>query len=243
MASLVTLYQQEMHGNVGFFANWFPGDPLEIGDVGILEKGRFRPMTTLKELGIDCVTSDGQTKQEMQYTSTQGTSIKTSLGAALTTGTKGEISIDFSREGAFVFNASGLITRRLENRMGVAKQILDSYENDIWNKDWVVIESLYIADCATIIVSEDRSSTIVLQASVDVPISSIALSDPKIDLKVASTRGKIIHIVGEQGLHPLYSCFKLKDSWFSQPSIQPVRGTSSQDIPLSRVNLSELLNS
>ncbi|WP_138992747.1 hypothetical protein [Larkinella sp. C7] len=243
MPSLVTLYQQEMHGNVGFFANWFPGDPLEIGDVGLLENGRFRRLTTLKELNIECISSEGQNKQEMQYTSTQGTNVKASLGGALTAGTKGEITIDFSREGAFVFNASGLTTKRMENRLSVGNQILDTYEKKNWERNWVVIESLYVADCATIIVSEDHSSSIVLQASADIPIPSISLSDPKLDLKVTSTRGKLIHIVGEKGLHPLYACFKLKDTWFSQPAIHPVRGASARELPLSRVNIYELLSS
>jgi hypothetical protein len=233
-----------MHGNVGFFATWFPGDPLDIGDVGVLDKGRFRRMTTLKELNIDCDVEEGTTTQEMQYSSTEGTKIETSLDLALTNGTKGLIKIEFSRGGAYVFNASGLRTQRLSNRLKVAQQIINLYEKKKWEKDWIVVESLYVADRVTIIVSEDTSAGIVIQASINIPVPALTLSDPKIDLKVVSTRGKILHIVGGQGMHPLYSCFKLKDPLFGKPSVQPVRGAASmQDMPVTRVDISELLDS
>src|SRR5262245_51278402 len=113
MASPVMLYHQEMHNNLGFFATWLPGDPIEIGDVGVLENGRFRPMTSLKEFGIACDISTSQSAQNVHYTSRQGTKIATSSGAAATAIAKAEITIEFSRQGAFVFNASPLRPQRL----------------------------------------------------------------------------------------------------------------------------------
>ena len=108
MASPVMLYHREMYDNLGFFATWLPGDPIEIGDVGTLEFGRFMRITSLKELGIGCKVSTGNSTQNMQYTSRQGTKITTSAGAAVTGIAKAEITIEFSCQGAFVFNAANL---------------------------------------------------------------------------------------------------------------------------------------
>ncbi|MVN79315.1 hypothetical protein GO988_23530 [Hymenobacter sp. HMF4947] len=246
MASVAKLYQQEMHNNLGFFANWFPGDTLEIGDVGTLENGRFRRVTTLKSLGVESQVSMGHTTQNLQYTSTSGTTITASANASpLSAVAKGEIKIDFSREGAFVFNASGLTMHRLENRSQIAEEVLKIYAQDRWEKDWLLIESLYEAKRTTVIVSEDSSAGLVLQASAEIGIPSASLADPKVDLKMTATRGKMVQVVGGKNMHPLYSCLRIKDSWFSsQPSLQPIRGQQGLvDMPFDRVGILELLNS
>lgn len=245
MASPVTLYHREMHDNLGFFATWFPGDPIEIGDAGVLEGGRFRRTASLKELGIACEVGASQGSQNVQYTSTQGTKMTASGGAAATAIAKAEISIEFSRAGAFVFHASSLRPQRLENRGAVADLIVKAYQKGKWQKDWLLVETLHSAERATIIVSEDSSAGIVLVASADVPFPAVSLADPKIGLTVASTRGKIVHIVGGKGLHPLYSCLRLKDPLFGAPSVQPVRGPGSagEEVPFSRPGIDELLSS
>jgi len=245
MASPVTLYQREMHDNLGFFATWFPGDPMEIGDAGVFEGGRFRRTASLKELGIAYELGAGQGSQNVQYTSTQGTKMTASGGAAATAIAKAEISIDFSREGAFVFHASNLRPQRLENRATVAHLIVKASEKGKWQKDWLLVETLHTAERATIIVSEDSSAGIVLVASAEMPLSAVSLADPKIGLTVASTRGKIVHIVGGKGLHPLYSCLRLKSPLFGAPSVQPVRGVggAGEEVPFSRPAIDELLSS
>lgn len=245
MASPVKLYQKEMHDNLGFFATWLPGDPIEIGDIGVLEGGRFRRMASLKELGIECQVAEGDATQDVQYTSSQGTKVTASASAAMTAVAKGEISIEFSREGAFVFQASELRPMRMDNRVAVGQQLLEAYNKGTWQIEWLLIESLHVAKRGTIIVSEDSSAGLVLAASADVPIPTISLADPKVGLTVASTRGKLVHIIGGTGLRPLYSCLHLTESWLGKTSVQPVRGLSRSggEVPLSRPGIDLLLNS
>ena len=52
MPSPVQRYQREMHENIGFYATWLPGDPMELGDVGIPSNGMFRKRSSLNDLGI-----------------------------------------------------------------------------------------------------------------------------------------------------------------------------------------------
>src|SRR5204863_7490881 len=102
MASPVKLYQREMHDNLGFFPTWLPGDRIQIGDAGVFEGGRFRRTASIAELGIVYDVSIGAATQNVQYTSTQGTSIGTKAGAAGALA-QGEIRIELSRDGAFLF--------------------------------------------------------------------------------------------------------------------------------------------
>jgi len=243
MASPVKLYQHEMHANLGFFPMWLPADPIEIGDVGVLEGGRFRRMTSLSELGVSGEVQTGTATQNVQYTSTQGTKVATTAGAAASALVKAEITIDFSREGAFVFHASRLRPQSLENRAQVGHEIVTLYNKVKWKKEWLLVEALHIAQSATIIVSQDSSAALVLLASAQAPLASMSLSDPKISLTVASTRGKIVHVIGGRDIHPLYSCLRLRSPLFGSPSVQPVQGSGDDRNPFARPSIDELVDS
>lgn len=233
-----------MHDNLGFFATWLPGDQIEVGDVGVIEGGRFRRETSLEELGIARVVAVGKASQDVQYTSTQGSKIATTGGAAADVA-RAEISIEFSREGAFVFHASGLRPHRLENRGAVAGEVVRLFGASKWMPEWFLVEAIYIAGCATIIVSEDKSASLVLVADAGVPIPGVSLADPKVGLTASATRGRIVRILGGKDLHPLYSCLQLKIPILGGPTVKPVRGPASpdRDLPLIRPAIEALLDS
>jgi hypothetical protein len=129
--------------------------------------------------------------------------------------------------------------------MEVAKDILKAHEKDKWNKEWLLVEAFHHAEHATIIVSEDKSAGLELVASANVAFPAVSLADPEIGLSIASTQGKIVHVVGAKKLHPLYSCLRLKDPLFGEPSIKPVRGAGEMngEVRFSRPGIDELLDS
>ena len=108
MARPVKTYQAEMHSNLGFYATWLPGDPIEIGDAGEIVDGRFRRRATLADLGIAFKVGDVGSAHDMRYTSKQGTKLTPDAAADLAGVARVEIDIEFSAEGAFVFHASGI---------------------------------------------------------------------------------------------------------------------------------------
>ena len=245
MASPIKIYQQEMHDNTGFFATWLPGDTIEIGDVGVFQGGRFRRMSSLKELGIKFDVSSGRSEQNVNYTSSHSTKVNIGGSADAAAVGKAEISIEFSQQGAFVFQASKLQLHQLENRMKVSEQILKVYEQTKWDSSWLLVESLHEAERATIIVSEDSSAGLVIAAKMDASLPSISLVDPKLSLSVTSSRGRVMQLIGTEGLHPLYSCLRVKAPFFGDPSVQPVRGLKGADASeaFSRPGIGDLIES
>jgi len=243
MGTSVKLYQKEMHENFGFFATWLPGDPIELGDVGVFEGGRFRRLSSLRELNIDVGVARGKSTQDTQYTSREGTRITAGGGAEILAIGKAEITIEFSREGAFVFQGSALRQDRLDNVAAVGARVLEEYARGAWRKEWMFVEALHIAKAATIIVSEDSSSSITLAADVKAPIPTTALADPRLALSVKATRGRILHVIAGKGLRPLYSCLRVTDPLFGSTSVQPVRGVTTGVHPVSRPSIAELLDS
>lgn len=245
MANPVKTYQSEMHGKLGFFANWLPGDPVAVGDVGLLEAGRFRRMSSLKELGIQCRRKGGSERQDVQYTSTQGTEVHTGGGVGAASPVTGKVTLEFSRAGAFLFHATGLRMERMDNRSQVAAALLEAHEQGHWDKDWLLIEAVHVADRATIVVSQDKSAGVELVADASGVAAIASLADPRVELRVASTRGTVVHVVGATGLTPLYSCLRVKAPVFGAAAVRPVRGAgdaSAEDV-FRRPSINALLDS
>jgi len=232
-----------MHHNLGFYATWLPGEAINVGDVGVLKGGRFRCLSSLRELGIRAVTAQTGTLVDVQYTSTRGTSISTSAGVNAVVGS-GQITIDFSDAGAFLFHAMQMRPTRLENRAEVSDDILHAYEIRKWEKEWLLIEAVHIAKSTTVVISEDSKARLVLSAEAKGPIASLPLADPNASFSVVSTQGRLFHTIGARELRPLYSCLRLDDPLLGRPTVLAVRGPNQgPGVVLSRPTIDELIDS
>jgi hypothetical protein len=225
MASPVQRYQQEMHENIGFFATWLPGDLLELGDIGTLKDGVFRKSSSLGELGIAFQASALGPSQNLQYASKSGTvvSVDSSIALPQPLGPTATIKVEFSSEGSFLFHASNVRNRRVENSAKLSRAVLQAWKNGKWkNKNWYIIESVHQADCATVIVSEDVSAGVTFNAKGT--LTGIPLADAQVALSVSQSRGRMTQVIAGRNLRPLFSCLRVRQGWFSDSSVEPVRG-------------------
>lgn len=245
MASPVKLYQREMHNNLGFFATWLPSAAMSLGDIGVLEGGRFRRMASLKELGIGQPDVREGTAENVSYSASATRSDKLSAGAGTPVPlANGELSISFTSKGGYVFEAIQMKQIEVADRLTLASSLLQAYEAGRWRKEWLLIDALYRAESATILVSEDSSSEVVLKASAATGTGLLPLADPKLGLGIASSSGKIIHIIAANNLYPLYSCVKVRNPFpFGKAILGPVRGPADPHSALGRPNIDDLLNS
>lgn len=246
MASPARSYQEEMHKNLGYFATWLPGDSIQVGDVGILDGGRFHRHGSLAELGLPDAELREGASENLSYSAAAKRSIGASAGAAAAVPVaQAELSIAFSRAGGYVFEAIGIRNFEVANRMALAEKILSLYEGGKWRKEWFLVDSIYAARAATILVSEEDSGEIVLKASGNVPVGPLPLADPKLGLTVTSSSGRIVHVVARHDLTPLYSLLKVRDPLFGNTSLSPVRGMEPDAAlrRLSRPSLMDLLES
>jgi len=243
MASPVGAYQAEMHRNVGFFATWLPSDPVALGDLGILRDGRFWRLSSLQALKIPFEEEVGEAEQNIQCMSKNGIKISSSLGAKAAGMAKANITVEMATDGAFVFHANGVRTRRLADPGQVSRDIVNCYKRGDWDKRWLLVETCHRANFATVIISQDKSASVALEANLDGPLPTTFLADPKLGLKISSTDGRVIHVVGQHELTPLYSCLRVQPHVFGDPSLEPARGIGDRPTELERVGIQDLLNS
>ncbi|MHB9833275.1 hypothetical protein Q8F57_000390 [Paraburkholderia terrae] len=239
MSNPVNLYLSEMYKKVGFFANWLPGDPIDIGAIGVLTGGRFRQESSLGDLKIPFKENDSGFPQDLRYTSSSGVSVSTSEKVAVAATATAEVSIEFSQQGAFLFHASGLRKRQFEKRTVITRAVLDADAHGRWKKNWVLVDALHTADYATIIVSESSNAGVVLTAQVSGPVSVVSLTDPKLGLQVTSSQGRLVQVICAQKLRPLYQCVRLSGGWLpgSEKRLE-ARGAN-----IASVGIRELLDS
>jgi len=247
MASPLKRYQQEMHNNLGFFATWLPSTAIALGDIGVLQSGRFRRVASLNELGVVLTDVREGMPENVSYSASAKRSDNISVGSRMVAPlASGELSITFAGEGGYIFEAMNMKQIEVANRLSLASSILKIYDEGRWQKEWLVIDSLYRAESATILVSEDVSSEIVLKANAAMlPAGLLPLADPNLGLGIASSSGKIVHILAANNLNPLYSCVRVREPLlFGKPSVVPVRGRATQRADaLGRPSIDELLNS
>lgn len=244
MASPVKLYQKEMYDNLGLFATWLPGSSVGIGDVGILEFGRFIKLTSLRELGIPQGSRRIGSKQNMNYTAAVERSVAATAqaGVALDVADT-SVHLRFTRQGGYVFEAIGMLNIELTQRTILADQIVAAHERSKWSKEWLLIDSICTAESATIIVSEESGSEMVLKAHAALQAGMTTLADPSVKLSISSSKGRIVQIVSQSNVTPLYSCAKLHVPFLGDPSLRASRGSSTEFGALANIEIDYLLAS
>jgi len=172
-------------------------------------------MTTLKELGVPFITRQGAAPLDFSYTSASGVAlqIKAKGEAAASTTlpvAKAGVEVKFSKQGAFVFQATGNRIHEIENKATVGRAVIRLYEQGRWEADWAVVDTIVEAGAATILVANSAGAALELAA--DAPLEATDLVRLDIGLAVNSQSGDIIRFVAAQGLTPMFKLSRVKSS-------------------------------
>ncbi len=220
MTSVGGLYLKEIHREFDYLATWLPNTHLKLGDVGLLQGDKFVQQTSLNDLEVPFKVRKGAKSTEFTWTSKSGFSLyDEGSGTTIPPGAtiplaKAGASIKFSKEGAFVFRASGCMIDGIDNIAGLRPWIVDLLKKKVWDKNWAIVNTLVRADSATIIVSKSREST--LDITAEVPITLATLTDIDAGLSVNGQQGDIIQFIAAKGLSPLFKRSRVKRSLISK---------------------------
>ena len=224
MAEVGKLYAKGLHKRFSYLATWLPNTNLMLGDVGRLHGEIFTIETTLKELGVPFHVRKGKKPVKFNYTSQSGISVNAKAAGQVATGTtlpqaQAGVSIKFSKEGAFLFQATECKVDEIEDKAELGTAIIALLINKKWNPDWVVVDTLVRAGSATIAVSNSRNAALDLTAKTDVKIANLANLDAGLNMSHQS--GDVIQFIAEKGLSPLYKLSRVKQSWIQKLLNQP----------------------
>lgn len=212
-----------------YSAAWLPNAVLKLGDVGHLEGGFFRKdffrqLTSLGDLGISFRVRQDENSTPLEFISQQGTSFTTKIAGeasnaipALPTAKAG-ISLSFSNEGGYVFQAAESYEPTIEDMVPVMKQVVNAYEEGRWEKNWAIITKIVNVPYATCIISNSSSSELVLEADAD--LQGIAdLGNASFNLTLIKQIGSFVKMLGAKDISPFFQLSRLKGGILNDPQL------------------------
>jgi hypothetical protein len=217
------IYLAEMHRRFGYLATWLPNIPVELGDVGVLRRDSFEPITTLKDLGIEFSITTATDKINLEYASFGCVETSFSAGEEGIPGTPAvdaSVNLVFSKENAVVFAAAQCLPKRIANQRTLGEAVLQFHEADRWNPRWVVVTELLDAKATTILISGQAHAEMSLSAKSSLGGSLISLADADAGVSVKSARGVGLKIVAARGLRPLFRAYGVRTRILRSPEFE-----------------------
>ena len=209
-------YTTELYNQFRYYAAWLPGTPFRLGDVGILQGKEFIRKTNLSDLGIPFDILEDTTRATISHTSSGSVSIVAkaagtapALGSTLTQAKAG-ISVSFTKENSVLVKALGTLNHSIKDQVALGKEILTRYDAKQWDKDFLVITELVVADSSTILISSSSESKIELSAEADVSIAQLDLAGTEVKLGTTISKDLSTEIIAEKGLTPLFKLSKIQ---------------------------------
>lgn len=238
------LYAKTIKQQLGYLATWLPGTPLALGDIGILKKNKFNRIGRLEDLEVDFTIRTDETKEDIEHSTEGGHSITTKLAGALSPPgssllqADAGIIIEFLKEKAIIFKATGATSPSIENQIELANNIIELFQQGKWNKDWVVITELVHAESTSVIIANSSQAKIELKVNAEGALP-LVLNIGNADLKLAPVISKdlLTEIIATEALTPLFKASKLKSKLFAPPVFE----TSTMRLHLNGINNIDLM--
>lgn len=234
-------YARELRDAFGYWANWLPGTPLALGDVGLLKGNVFTRISNLQELGIAFDVQQDPTKSEIEYSSEGAISITTKAsgtvapqGSALGEVDAG-ITVKFSKENAVYIKANGTSSPSIIDQISLGKTLIEHYKQGKWDMNWVVVTEVMNAESATVLISSSSDSKIEVKAKGKVEAAKLDIADAGLGFELMFSKDLSTRII-TQALVPLFRAAKIKRKfWIVGPPI--IKSMATEMHHESRIDL------
>jgi len=227
-------YTRTLFSELGYRATWLPGAAVALGQVGVLDAGSLTHETSLPALGIEMpVTEQGLPEGSLDVTSNEGVSVLFKAAGAIDerfravgTAEAGAL-VQFSRENAVVVELKGVRSHRFVELRAVKAALLDAVvaadDQARWERDWMVVTEVVVAETATVLVSSSSSARVELRATGSVTPQGLADAELRSIPAYRHDVGTLV--VAERGLTPLYKALRVRRNfWWLYDEVVPATG-------------------
>ncbi len=215
-------YFKTIREEYGYRAAWLPGERVEAGDVGTLEKGRYQYRSNLKELGITFETDNSAFPLDYHFTTRGGVEIYKKSAAGLPLLKESQLgeaeagfTVKFTRANSILLELDDARTIRIKDTLALGKTIERLYGEGKWEKDWVVVSETIAAKSGTIIVSKENGLVLDFKLNTSADINEIELADANLDLISSISKDQAVITHGKRGLTPFFQLMGIRTGWFN----------------------------
>lgn len=216
-----------------YYATWPPGDPVRLGDYGLLIGRVFARQDNIERLGVRLEVRRDLQRDVFEYKSSGSVSVK--LGARTAPGQgppipNAEVTVSFSRDKAIFFQAADCRLDSIENLADVGRALSSLSVGGTWDRKSVVVTGVLAAGGTTVLISTGRRASITLQASQQIQ----NLASPGIDLQATSDTNIGLKVVAKDGLTPLIQLRRLRRQQLQPKTVRPAAVGTWWEAPGSR---------
>lgn len=216
-------YLSALYRRFQLLGAWPPNQRVEVGEVGVIEGGAFRRRTTLGNLGIPFTASSTGQVGDLDYS--EGAEIRSNndTNAGLLVGggaPRVGVAVKLDHEGAFVFNALGVLEWRLDDVIAVERHVLAALGRGAWDPSWVIVDRVMQASSLTVIISESSGAELGLSANASAGLQTLKLGDANLGLSTDYANGQCLRFLGEVGFTPLYQCLRVAQHLLSRNRLE-----------------------
>ena len=221
--SIERIYTDELAKEFGYYATWMPGVPVKLGQIGVLDKNVFTPVSSLENFKVRFGIMRDRTKNDFKYSSAGAVTISQKLSGEAAKGTKlgkadAGIIIEFNKNNAIYFRAVGTSNDYIADKLTLGKTILDLYKKGEWKKEWVIITQIVDADKATILISKEKGAKMEFKAKADLKAAELDIANVDFSSENSFSTSLSFKIVAKAGINPLFKVMGIKDGWFKDAS-------------------------
>ncbi len=231
--SIKSKFITEIKKELGYFTTWLPGEPVKLGDVGVLINGSFERVTNLKNLGIDFDIDLDKSGSDFNFQSINAVKENMLVNGEIpkvpincVANAKIGIGFTFSRAGAVVLKTNGAKYNSINDKNKLSRDIKQL--GNEWQKNWVVITEVVDADSCTILIANSSKSESKFELEGNAGNEIIDIADASLKLKSLSIKNMLVNSVAEEGMTPLFKISKLET--------HPISGQESEVTQVKSMN-------
>lgn len=216
-------YLKALYRRFRLLGAWPPNQRVEVGEIGVLERGAFRRVSTLHHLKIPFQVVSSSQQGALEYSEESELDVLTDAGAAARLGRDApelELRVRFPKEGGFLFSAEGVVEWRVEDSLSIEQAVLRLAAQDRWDPQWVIVDRVLQAESLTTLIAETAGAEIGLVGKASARTGPLRLADAGLGLNVRHARGQTLRFLGERGLTPLFQALRLDRGLFQRDRLE-----------------------
>jgi len=213
-------YTRELNKQFKYIPTWLPGTPLKLGDIGTFKRNQFIRRSDLESKGIEFETIIDESPTDYEHTSEGGVEIIAKASGDVVPQASALADIDagfhlkFTKEKAVVFKIKNALSHSIKDQDSVGFAIKKLNADGLWEKDWVVITEIVVAESGTILISSERDTTLDIKADGNVGADKLNIADAHLGLSFVGNKKLTTDILANSSLTPLFKVSQLKRKKF-----------------------------
>jgi hypothetical protein len=217
-------FAKAVHGETEYWGTYPPQTPVKVGDhIEFTSDGNNNRLGSSLDwpgwagaFRIEPVTAAAQAMYAAHANRTVGANAGAGvpeIPAAGNVSAKASIKLDFTRSSAFVLDYTGASINRYKSIEELRRWLLELARKGMWQPGHALVTEVVNATSASVVMSQEAASEVVLNASAAVKAATVNIADVSLGLTVSATRGATMVSLC-QASTPLYRCVAIRKTIF-----------------------------